>query len=220
MDPFGSQNRFPGERTAHHRYSQSSTHHPDLPFSSMMHSQLPQGQSVANPSQIPNGVAYESHDDLCVEHCPSVGVYNGSQYLPHRAPAAMPTGWPGRAMPSHFDFPMDMGGSVMQTRSFATSFSNPYQQTWYAHDAHSSFAQSCLGTDEDCISMDSCCDSQCTMTGKCDNTACANKDDTCTDQTCPDAAQRSEMGDSAAAAALLSITHDPGQQAGHDLACE
>lgn len=57
------------------------------------------------------------------------------------------------------------------------------------------------------------------MTGKCSNIACVNKEDICTDQSCPARPGEPEVvnGAAAAAAALISINHAPEQHHGFSL---
>ncbi|KAK3362929.1 hypothetical protein B0T25DRAFT_444505 [Lasiosphaeria hispida] len=220
---FGPPDCFPGDRNGYHRHSQSSSNHMGLDFSSMM---LPAGQpSGPDVSRLPNGGgAYESHDDLCIDQCMGVGLYNGSQYFNHRGtPASQPNCWASRVMPPHqnpgslYDYSLNLDANAMQFRTgFAPSHSDLYQH-WYNPQPQTDLDQSLeslQGREED---SESCCNSECTMTGKCSNTACANKEDACTDQTCPErpvtAAVPSEVVDGAAA--LISINHAPGQQPQH-----
>jgi len=182
--------------------------------------------STGDMSRLSNGGsvgAYESHDDLCIEQCTGVGLYNGSQFFNHRGPPpVISNGWLGRMSSAHhnpgplFDFSPDLGAGAVQFRhEFTPSHASPYQP-WYGQQSHPNPRQVLHSVDEDCSSLDSCCDSQCTMMGKCSNMACANKEDTCTDQSCPErpaagvAALPSEVRD--VAAALISINHAPEHQ--------
>lgn len=62
---------------------------------------------------------------------------------------------------------------------------------------------------EDCQSNaeDSCCDSECALTGKCTNAACENGEDVCVDQSCPERTMAFAPDLVDGAAALLSINH-------------
>jgi len=164
---------------------------------------------------------YESHDDLCVEQCVGVGLYNGSQIFNHRgAPPAIPSRWSSRVTSaahhnpgSLYDFSLGLDPNSMHYRpGLAHSPSSTYQP-WFGHQPQPDLDQSLPGGDEDSCSILSCCDSQCTMTDKCSNVTCANKEDTCTDQNCPErpaAALPSEIVDGATA--LISINNAPEQQ--------
>ena len=219
---FGSPSDFPGGRNAFHRHSQSGNHL-GLGFPAMMHTQLPDGHCSSSigddATRLPNAATYESHDDLCLDQCMGVGLYNGSHY--HRGgPSGLPARWPGRVTSSNhnleslYDYSLHADIDTLQCRpGLVASHPNPYQQSWLGQQPGSDLAHRlpCGGDDDDdddCNS--SCCDSQCTMTGKCSNTACANKEDTCTDQNCPErpaVAVPSEVVDGAAA--LLLINHAP-----------
>ncbi|KAK0733893.1 hypothetical protein B0T26DRAFT_686276 [Lasiosphaeria miniovina] len=179
---------------------------------------------------MPNGATYGSHDDLCVDQCMGVGLYNGSNYFNHRgapttaaaaaaaAAAALLPRWSGHVTPArnlqppfYNHYPLDLEDFSMSFRpGIAASQPNPYQP-WFGQQLQQRPFQ---GSDDDCQSMGdlSCCDSQCTMTGKCTNIACANKEDACTDQSCPGipANVPAEIVDGAAA--LISINHAPEQQ--------
>lgn len=218
---FESHDRFSshGHGDAFHRHSQSGGNHLGLDFSAMMHTPHtphlgpgPQTPSDAARLSVAGGAAYESHDDLCVDRCMGVGLYNGFQQFNHRGGApSVPTRW-GRENPlSRFDFPMGHIDMSMQFRTADLAAPTPtlyQQQEWYSQQLGS-----CVPcTDDDCQSMaDSCCDSECTMTDKCTNVACADTDDACTDQSCPErpaaALPTSEVVDGAAA--LISINHAP-----------
>ncbi|KAK4192695.1 putative zinc-responsive transcriptional regulator [Podospora australis] len=84
-----------------------------------------------------------------------------------------------------------------------------YQQPCFDDHLHAAIMSHC--EDEDCQSMDDsgCCDSQCTMTGKCTDIGCESEEDACTDQNCPSrpAQVPEEVRDGAAA--LISINHAP-----------
>ncbi|KAK0628445.1 hypothetical protein B0T17DRAFT_487491 [Bombardia bombarda] len=208
-------------RNAFHGHSQSSdNNHLGLQYSIMDSPTLQPSQQQVSPADSSRfstngGGAYESHDDLCVDTCMGVGLYNGSQHFNHRGGSTnFSTRWPTRGMSLR-----DNSGSLydyqdLDALSHYPSHSSSFQAPWYgAHQLqHQPHPQSTIrGTDEDCHSMGemSCCDSQCTMTGKCTNVACANKDDACTDQSCPSrpVAVPSEVVDGAAA--LISINHAP-----------
>ncbi|KAK3330378.1 hypothetical protein B0H66DRAFT_59477 [Apodospora peruviana] len=210
-------------RHAFHHPSQSATnisftHSPHHNLGGIMdysmNAALPPEQSPGNLGHLTNGGAGESHDDLCVDQCMGVGLYNGSQHFNHRGPpAGMQSGWPSRSMSSRRD------PGLLYYNSFDVSaFSAPFRasvnpshpdavQPWYGQhlqlDHHTA--------DDDCQSVDddSCCDSECTMTGKCSNIACANKDDACTDQNCPSRRIAVPTEVANGAAALISITHAP-----------
>ncbi|KAK4227221.1 zinc-responsive transcriptional regulator ZAP1 [Podospora fimiseda] len=93
------------------------------------------------------------------------------------------------------------------------SASHQYQSFFnQSHQPHAITAASMsLCEDEDCQSVDDseCCDSQCTMTGKCTAPECETEDDACYDQNCPSRPDlvTEEVRDGAAA--LISINHAP-----------
>ncbi|KAK3934788.1 zinc-responsive transcriptional regulator ZAP1 [Diplogelasinospora grovesii] len=179
----------------------------------------------------PAGFAHESHDDLCVDACTGVGLYNGSEHFGHRgAQGSMPLRpWQSlqrqqqQQQPSldhqHTGFHAGPANS-MQFRDFFTSPSSPSCSQWYGQQQLPMNFHGTL-SDEECHSIaDSCCDSQCTMTGKCTDVACAATDDACTDQNCPERPAAAAAAATTAlptevvngAAALISINHAPEQQ--------
>ncbi|KAK0656108.1 hypothetical protein B0T16DRAFT_28881 [Cercophora newfieldiana] len=222
---FDGSNCFPGDRNGYHRHTQSGniSH---MGFSTLM--QPPTIPSSAQPSagglsRLPNGAGsatYESHDDMCIDQCSGVGLYNGS-FFNHRS-AVPTTRWPNRTMSTHHNPGSLLGFAaeldVMQFRHELTqSNQDQYQESWYGQHFQQGVDRDLHRGDEDASSAetDSCCDSQCTMTGKCSNIACANNRDICTDQDCPgrstdSSALPSEVVNTAEA--LLSINHGPGQQ--------
>ncbi|KAK4237864.1 hypothetical protein C8A03DRAFT_15633 [Achaetomium macrosporum] len=210
--PFEPSDRFPGSGDGFHGRSHSSSNHFGFDFSSMMHSQLGPGQQApSDPARLHGGgVAYESHDDLCVDHCMGVGLYNGFQQFNHRGgPTSLQNRWTRDNSLSRYDFPMGHDALPMQFRTAdpGSQDSNPYQP-WF--NEHSGSCVPC--NNEDCQSMDdSCCDSQCTMTGKCTDLACADTEDACTDQNCPARPDVSVPSSEvvSGAAALISINHSP-----------
>jgi uncharacterized C2H2 Zn-finger protein len=206
---FDSNGRFSGTGDDFHRHSHSHSHcspnHFDFDFSVMHHPQQTPSEDARLSATA--GAAYESHDDLCVDRCMGVGLYNGFQQLNHRGgPPSLQNRWPRDSQ----DFPMGLSDLSMQFRAadIAPPSANFYQQSWYTHQL-----DPCVPcADEDCHSMaDSCCDSECTMTDKCTDVACADTKDACTDQTCPERAAvpvpTSEVV--SGAAALISINHSP-----------
>ncbi|KAK4144701.1 uncharacterized protein C8A04DRAFT_36465 [Dichotomopilus funicola] len=249
---FHSGDRFSGPGDAFHRHSHSTANPLAFNFSSMMHSQLDpdhhsqQQQQQQHQSGGSTGTnAYESHDDLCVDRCAGVGLYNGFQQFNHRGgPASIQSHW-ARGERSldyhHHDFSMGLGALSMQQFRDAAGLGHHnnlyhHQQpgdaaaaaaaAWYCHPMDSSCLpdscapDSCIPcVDEDCRSRaDSCCDSECTMTDKCTDVACADTEDACTDQTCPErpavSLPTSEVV--SGAAALISINHAPdGSPADH-----
>lgn len=219
--PYQSSDRFPGNGNANgngdgfHRHSQSISHHFNLDFQSMMQPHM--GGSGGGPptasdaSRLP-GSAYESHDDLCVDRCMGVGLYNGFQQFNHRgAPPPLQARWArGNPISGYDDYSTGFGAMPVQFRpdAFAPPAASNSYQPWFNQHLNSSIT--C--TDDDCQSMGdmSCCDSQCTMTGKCTDLACADTEDACTDQSCPSrsfTAPSSEVV--SGAAALISINHAP-----------
>jgi len=180
----------------------------------MLHSQPPSNDAF---SRLPNVNSHESHDDLCVDQCMGVGLYNGSQHFNHRGPpAGIPQAWPARSMSSRHDpgllynYSFDVDTYPVSYRgAMHSSHSDMMDHSWYNQDLGPDHHS--LVTDEDCQSMGdtSCCDSQCTMTGKCTNIACANKDDACTDQNCPSRPDTVPPEVANGAAALISITNAP-----------
>ncbi|KAK4128386.1 hypothetical protein N657DRAFT_652083 [Parathielavia appendiculata] len=206
--------RFSGNGESFHRHSQSSGSHFGLDFSGIMHPQLgPAQQAPSEPVPVsgPGGAPYESHDDLCVDRCMGVGLYNGFQQFNHRGgPPSFQNRWARDNPVARYDFSMGLNELSMQFRTpeVASPTSTMYSQHWYGQQLD----QCVPCTDEDCQSMpDSCCDSECTMTDKCTNVACADTPDACTDQTCPErpavAVPTSEVV--SGAAALISINHAP-----------
>ncbi|KAJ4295706.1 zinc-finger protein [Collariella sp. IMI 366227] len=211
---FDPPDRFSGNGDGFHRHSQSNGTHLGLDFSSLMHSHFASPQQTSDDaSHLPSaGPTYESHDDLCIDRCMGVGLYNGFQQFNHRGgPSSIQARWARDNALSRYDFPMGLGDISMQLRTadLAHSPSNPYQQQqqWYSSQMGSAIPCS----DDDCHSMvDSCCDSQCTMTGKCTDVACADTDDACTDQNCPSRSDISVPSEVVSgAAALISINHAP-----------
>ncbi|KAK3693850.1 hypothetical protein B0T22DRAFT_53353 [Podospora appendiculata] len=223
-EPVGHYSRHAFQSASQSGAASAAGDHLGLDYS-MMDAPFQPGQgSAADIARSPNNGTYESHDDLCLDRCTGVGLYNGnSQYFNHRgASSGMPPRWSGRNMSlSHntlYNFDLDLDAmQPVQYRAgtgFAPSHSNDYQH-WFGHQTPSGIH----GSEEDCLSMDdhsmggdSCCDSQCTMMGKCTNVACANKEDACTDQSCPSRpdAVPSEIADGAAA--LIMINHAPEPQ--------
>ncbi|KAK4158145.1 hypothetical protein C8A00DRAFT_39529 [Chaetomidium leptoderma] len=212
---YESQDRFSGNGDGFHRHSQSHASHLSFDFSSMMHAQLGPGhQAPADDAAAaaPGGAAYESHDDLCVDRCMGVGLYNGFQQFNHRGvPPPLQNRWARDNSVSRYDIPMGFNDLSMQFRT--TDLAPPAPNLYPQHQWYAQQLEPCVPcTDDDCQSMaDSCCDSECTMTDKCTNVACADTDDACTDQTCParpdDAVPTSEVV--SGAAALISINHSP-----------
>ncbi|KAK4201279.1 putative zinc-responsive transcriptional regulator [Triangularia verruculosa] len=235
---FGHSGRFPGYGDGFHRHSQSSNDHQlsSLDFSTMAQSQLSH-QTMAHidsdTSRMNTGsVAYESHDDLCVDACMGVGLYNGFQQFNHRgAPASLApqTRWQNNRFGNSRDnsinpqYQMDLSTLPLQQQQqqqhqFHTDLDmpNPYQQC-FDQQMSSTMASRC--EDEDCQSMSAsmCCDSECTMTGKCTAEECETEEDACTDQSCPSRPVLhvpEEVRDGAAA--LLSINHAPGLSSPHN----
>ncbi|KAK4218735.1 zinc-responsive transcriptional regulator ZAP1 [Rhypophila decipiens] len=204
-----------GPRNHHHSQSLTQLSHA-IDYSMMNSQQLLHTQQPPNDngfSRLPSANAHESHDDLCVDQCSGVGLYNGSQYFNHRGPPhGVPLGWPTRGMSSRHDpgvlynYSSDVDTNPFSWRGSAhASGSDVMNHSWY-----SPLEPDHRGADDDCQSMaDSCCDSQCTMVGKCTNIACANKDDACTDQNCPSRPVDVPPEVASGAAALISITHAP-----------
>ena len=227
-----------GHGDAFHRHSQSSGggNHLGLDFSAMMQPTHlgPDHQNPADAARlsVAGAVAYESHDDLCVDRCMGVGLYNGFQQFNHRGvPPSVPTRWPRDNPLTRYDFPIDhMDLSSMQFRPADLDPPVPalyHPQQWYGQqlnpcdpcDPGVPCAPCVPCTDDDCHSVaDSCCDSECTMTDKCTDFACADTDDACTDQSCPErpavAVASSEVV--SGAAALISINHAPDEPHHHD----
>ncbi|GAB1311279.1 zinc-finger protein [Madurella fahalii] len=213
---FESSGRFPGNGDGFHRHSQSRSNHLDLGFQSMMPPQLGSGPATSSGDVPSSSAAYESHDDLCVDHCMGVGLYNGYQQFNHRGVQPTPQArWARENTVSRYDYSIGLAALPLQFRShLAPPASNPYQQPWFGQHLDPGIPCS----DDDCRSMGdmSCCDSQCTMTGKCTDVACADTDDACTDQNCPERpvpVASSEVV--SGAAALISINHAP-EDAHHD----
>jgi hypothetical protein len=211
---FDSSDRFSGNGESFHRHSQSSGDHFGLDFSGMMHAHLDSGHQTpadSAPVSAAGGAAYESHDDLCIDRCMGVGLYNGFQQFNHRGgPSSLQNRWARDNPVARYDFPMGLDDLSMQFRTpdVTHQTSHFYPQQWYDQPVNA-----CIPcTDDDCHSApDSCCDSECTMTDKCTNVACAETEDACTDQTCPErpavTAPTSEVV--SGAAALISINHAP-----------
>ncbi|KAK0633421.1 hypothetical protein B0T14DRAFT_419400 [Immersiella caudata] len=217
---FDGSSCFNGDRNGYHRHSQSG---------SMSHMGFMQPPPIPSSTQnstnglprLPNGNG-GSHDDLCIEQCSGIGLYNGSQFFNHRSAAPpMSNRWLSRTLSAHhnplLDYTPDL--DLMQFRhELAPSNTNQYQTSWYGQQLQQGFDRGLHGGEEDGSSAEteSCCDSQCTMTGKCSNIACANKADICTDQSCPGrpldgpTALPSEVVNTAEV--LLSINHGPEQQ--------
>ncbi|KAK4099775.1 hypothetical protein N658DRAFT_153806 [Parathielavia hyrcaniae] len=215
--------RFSGNGESFHRHSHSSATHFGLDFSDMMHPPLgPAHQDPGEPTPVSGpggGAPYESHDDLCVDRCMGVGLYNGFQQFNHRGgPSSLQNRWARDNSAARFDFNMGLDDLSMQFRApeVASPTSTMYPQHWYDQPVD----QCVPCTDEDCQSLpDSCCDSECTMTDKCTDVACADTADACTDQTCPErtagdgdvdvavAVPTSEVV--SGAAALISFNHAP-----------
>ncbi|AEO65319.1 802a66bf-5cae-41d6-8ece-0c121a15adf9 [Thermothielavioides terrestris] len=219
--PFEAPGRFPTAVDGFHRHSQSTSSHLGLDFSSMMHPQLGSGQRApSDAARLPSsgdggagagvGAPYESHDDLCVDRCMGVGLYNGSQQFNHRGgPGSLQTRRPRDSSVSRFDFPLGLNEWSVPPPT------DPYQ-SWFSQHHLPAPAVPC--SDEDCQSLgDSCCDSQCTMTGKCTNIACADTEDACTDQNCPSRPSVSVPSSEVVngAAALISINHSPEESPDH-----
>lgn len=204
-----------GPSNHHHSQSLTQLSHA-IDYSMMNADQLLHAQPSNNDGfpRIPSTNTPVSHDDLCVDQCMGVGLYNGSQHFNHRGPpTGIPQGWSARGMSSRNDpgvlynysfgvdtYPVSYRGSIHP------SDPDVMNHSWYGQlgrDHH--------GADDDCQSMGgtSCCDSQCTMLGKCTNIACANKDDACTDQNCPSRPVAVPPEVASGAAALISITHAP-----------
>jgi hypothetical protein len=213
---FDSATRFPGNGDGFHRHSQSTTNHLGLDFQSMM----PPPPKPSDSARMSAGgssttgaasSAYESHDDLCVDHCMGVGLYNGFQQFNHRGgQTTAHARWARENAVSGYEYSLGIGAMPMQFRNHyaGPQSSNPYQQSWFSHNLDSAVRCS----DEDCQSVGdmSCCDSHCTMTGKCTDIACADTEDACTDQNCPSRpgpVPSSEVVNGAAA--LISINHAP-----------
>lgn len=222
-NPFEHPDRYAGHGDVFHRHSHSSASHLGLDFSSIMQAQqlgpnqhTMAGDAMATRLPGSNTAAYESHDDLCVDRCMGVGLYNGFQQFNHRSgPASLQGRWTRDDPVSRFDFPLGFDELSMQFRTadLAPPTTDPYHQPWFGQPSqhsqhHPGSVVPC--SDEDCQSLDdSCCDSECTMTGKCTDMACADTDDACTDQNCPSrpavVVPSSEVVDGAAA--LISINH-------------
>ena len=237
-----------GHGDAFHRHSQStsstSSNQLDLDFSAMMQPTAhlgPGHQSPADASRLSaaSATTYESHDDLCVDRCMGVGLYNGFQQFNHRgAPPSLPARWARDNPLARYDFSMGHMELSMQFRPADLAPPAPvtptlYPQQWYGQ--HLDPCAPCAPcdpcdpcdpcvpcipcTDDDCQSVaDSCCDSQCTMTDKCTDVACADTDDACTDQSCPSrpsvVVPSSEVV--SGAAALISINHAPEELQHHN----
>ncbi|KAK0737620.1 hypothetical protein B0T21DRAFT_331867 [Apiosordaria backusii] len=230
---FGHSGRFPGYGDGFHRHSQSSNDHQlsSLDLSAMAQSQLSHesmAQMDPDASRMNTGsIAYESHDDLCVDSCMGVGLYNGFQQFNHRGvPTALApqTRWQNNRFANPRDgqvqhqYQMDLSTMPFQQHQFPTDLdlSNPYQQC-FDHHMSSTMASHC--EDEDCQSMSAsgCCDSECTMTGKCTGEECETEEDACTDQSCPSRPVfhvPEEVRDGAAA--LISINHAPDLSSQHN----
>ncbi|KAK5655001.1 hypothetical protein OQA88_6760 [Cercophora sp. LCS_1] len=173
-----------------------------------------------------------AHDDTCVEQCAGVGLFYGSQQFNHRGPQPglpdLMTGGRGvtsahtqadlfqfhlHQMPasaSHFNSSQIRPNMSLSQEPFQQ---NPYQiyDSWPEHSEADHSTQAC---EDDCDS-ESCCDKECTMTGKCSNIGCDTAD-ACTDQNCPDAPLAPEVV--VGAAALLEITQQPDQPNTFDMA--
>ncbi|EAA36236.3 zinc finger protein [Neurospora crassa OR74A] len=223
-----------GHRPANHNQTQSQTqshnhgHHGslDLRFQYLMDSSRQRhtplssdathqiSPSTANDgSRIPTNttVGYESHDDLCVDHCEVLGLYQGgSQFPNHRGLTANSLGHWSRRYVNGQDALLDTPHVDLFAHNLPSNDFMPMQQfgAWSQWQGHQS-QQSMQECGEDCQSNaeDSCCDSECAMTGKCTNIACANGEDVCVDQSCPERSMAfpSDLVDGAAA--LLSINH-------------
>jgi hypothetical protein len=222
---FDSHGRFSGNGDAFHRHhsSHSAANHLTFDFSSMMPAHLaPPGhhspaEEDARFSAAAAGGTYESHDDLCVDRCMGVGLYNGFQQFNHRGgPPSLQNRWPRDNPVSRYDFPVGFNDMSMQFRSadLAPPAPNLYPHQWYGQQL-----DPCVPcADEDCHSMpDSCCDSECTMTDKCTDVACADTEDACTDHSCPERSPPAAVPTSevvSGAAALISINH-PAEESHH-----
>ena len=214
---YDSSDRFPGNGDGFHRHSQStSNNHMSFDFHAMMQ-QPPHLGSGSPPSasdtarlQGGGGGAYESHDDLCVDRCMGVGLYNGFQQFNHRGgPPSSQARWARENPISRYDFStgLDALPAHFRTEHYPPPVSDPFQP-WFTQSHDPSVPCS----DDDCHSMAdmSCCDSQCTMTGKCTDLSCADTDDACTDQSCPSRSVPPASSEVVSgAAALISINHAP-----------
>ncbi|KAK3396497.1 hypothetical protein B0T20DRAFT_481486 [Sordaria brevicollis] len=160
-------------------------------------------------SRIPtsNTVGYESHDDLCVDHCEVLGLYQGgSQFPSHRGVTANSLGhWSRRYMNGQDALPVDLFAHNLPSNDFMPMQQFSAWSQWQGHQSQRSM-QEC---GEDCQSNaeDSCCDSECALTGKCTNAACENGEDVCVDQSCPERTMAFAPDLVDGAAALLSINH-------------
>ncbi|KAK1757646.1 zinc-responsive transcriptional regulator ZAP1 [Echria macrotheca] len=199
MDGSFAPSYYPDDRNAVHRQSQSGGLGPiPISFSAMDLSQLPTQPAMSRLS----GGAGASHDDLCLDQCTTVGVYNPSFYNHRGAPASMAPQWPTYLQTTTNLASVNYSQDIHQAMPFRPGISVPYQP-WYGQ------RQPDRLPDDDSSSALSCCDSQCTMTGKCSNIACANKADACTDQTCPERSTGVPAEVVDGAAALISINHAP-----------
>ncbi|KAL1836307.1 hypothetical protein VTJ49DRAFT_5316 [Mycothermus thermophilus] len=211
-----------GHGNPYHRPSHSTSDSLGGHDFSMMHAahhqMAPSQQTQPDPGRMSaTSATYQSHDDLCLEGCMGVGLYNGFQQLNHRgAPPSLQSRWTRDPAVPRYDFENTINHDMpmhFRTTDAASFSQNPYhQQSWYPQTHMTACAVPC--TDDDCQSAaDSCCDSECTMTDKCTNVACADIADACTDQTCPGrpdvvaatSLPTSEVVDGAAA--LISINH-------------
>lgn len=162
--------------------------------------------------------AYESHDDLCVDSCMGVGLYNGFQQFNHRGgQPSLQARWARDSSISRDHDPTGLGALPLHFRAehFAPPTSSPYPP-WFNQHVDAARVPC---SDEDCRSMGdmSCCDSQCTMTGKCTDVACADTEDACTDQNCPSRPVPTPSSEVVSgAAALISINHHAPEQSHHN----
>ncbi|KAK3996842.1 putative zinc-responsive transcriptional regulator [Cladorrhinum sp. PSN332] len=127
----------------------------------------------------------------------------------HQQPQPQPQQHQQHGQPhQHFDTDLSLS-SPHQYQSF-------FDQHQQSHGATAASMSLC--EDEDCQSVgdSECCDSQCTMTGKCTAAECETEEDACYDQNCPSRPDLVPEEVRDGAAALISINHAPEQSQNFD----
>ncbi|KAK2069471.1 hypothetical protein P8C59_004052 [Phyllachora maydis] len=181
--------------------------------------------SMAPPSSVAMPSSLNAHDDMCVDNCTGLGVYNGSTAFNHRGASMALRAHTSSYLPRH---------SISQAQPYTSQLQSQHlspqpwmQQRAFAHlglhhnhnthmfDNHD-FALHRTPISQPVVppvmddDVGSCCNSNCDMEDKCTGVSCADKADACTDRNCPGQPPSLDLDD--AAATLMDLSHGQEQQ--------
>ncbi len=132
-----------GQQQHHHQqHPQHRPHHQTQPQQTIPPhhvARLSAAAAAVAAAATPTPAAYESHDDLCVDRCMGVGLYNSFQQFNHRggpAPSSLHARWARENPLARYDFQMDHQVDLSMPVHFRPADLAPQPSTLFHHHQH------------------------------------------------------------------------------------